>query len=85
MTNCESILFVNSGCWLWWHASDNKMFLEAAFRNSVGSIPLAGQSSLFFSIDMNYTLNKKYNKHSSPFDIYLFKWGKNEKYKFYIY
>ena len=39
----------------------------------------------FFSINMNYTLNRKYNKYSSPFDIYLTKWGKNEKYEFYIY
>ena len=33
---------------------------------------------------MNYTLNRKYNNYSSPFDIYLTKWGKNEKYEFYI-
>ena len=39
----------------------------------------------FFPINMNYTLNRKYNKYSSPFDIYLTKWEENEKYEFYIY
>ena len=39
----------------------------------------------FFSINMSYTLKRKYNKYSSPFDIYLTRWGKNEKYEFYIY
>ena len=34
---------------------------------------------------MNYTLKRKYNNYSSSFDIYLNKWGKNEKYEFYIY
>ena len=42
-------------------------------------------SNIFFSINMNYTLKRKYNKYSSSFDIYLTKWGKNEKYEFYIY
>ena len=41
--------------------------------------------SLFFSVNMNYTLNRKNNKYNSPFDIYLTKWGENEKYEFYIY
>ena len=43
---------------------------------------------IFFPINMNYTLNRKYNKYSSPFDIYLTKWGAGagkEKYEFYIY
>ena len=39
----------------------------------------------FFPINMNYTLNRKYNKYSSPFDIYLTKWEENEKYEFNIY
>ena len=30
----------------------------------------------FFFINMNYTLNRKYNKYSSLFDICLTKWGK---------
>ena len=34
---------------------------------------------------MNYTLNRKYNKYSSLFDIYPTKWGKNEKYNFCVY
>ena len=41
--------------------------------------------SLFFSVNMNYTLNRKNNKYNSPFDIYLTKWGENEKYEFYFY
>ena len=31
----------------------------------------------FFSINVIYTLKRIYNKCSSPFDIYLTKWGKN--------
>ena len=46
---------------------------------------LKNQTTVFFSVNMNYTLNRKYNKYSSLFDIYLTKWRKNEKYKIYIY
>ena len=42
-------------------------------------------SFFFFLLIWNYTLYRKYNKCSSLFDIYLTKWGKNEKYEFYIY
>ena len=43
-----------------------------------------GLSTNFFSINMNYTLNRKYNKYSSSFDIYLTKWGKMDSMKYKI-
>ena len=38
----------------------------------------------FFSINMNYTLNRKNNKYSSLFDI-SDQIGENKKYNFYLY
>ena len=58
-------------------------YAQGALQKRIGTDCLT--EYFFFSINMNYTLNRKCNKYSSSFDIYLTKWGKNEKYKFYIY
>ena len=48
--------------------------IEVAFNGLCG-LPFNGGrfQSIFFSININYTLNRRYNKYSSLFDIYLTK------------
>ena len=64
---------------------ENIVWLEITKLYSIEVLVSTNLIDFFSSINMSYTLKRKFNKCSSPFDIYLTKWEKNEKYEFYIY